>query len=219
MCLHCSVKILIQSNWRNINPADGSESPNHIKDTISAISLPTCVLAMLLWRHNERDGVSNHRRLCLLNRLLNLFWWTNSRVAGVSDAMTPMWRHCNAQTFGPESTVPADGLASNGARPSTGMVMVSKSNILPPQFQLLISSTFSLSRVIILTHWGRDKMAAISQTTLSNVFSWMKMFEFRLKFHWSLFPRVQFTIFQHSIGSNDGLAPFRRQAIIWTNDG
>ena len=32
-----------------------------------------------------------------------------------------------------------------------------------------------------LTHWGRDKMAAISQTTLSKPFSWMKMFEFRLK--------------------------------------
>ena len=26
-----------------------------------------------------------------------------------------------------------------------------------------------------LTHWGRDKMAAVSQTTLSNAFSWMKM--------------------------------------------
>ena len=38
-----------------------------------------------------------------------------------------------------------------------------------------------------LTHWGRDKMAAISQTTFSNTFSWMKMYEFRLRFHWSLF--------------------------------
>ena len=38
---------------------------------------------------------------------------------------------------------------------------------------------------------------AISQTTLWNAFSWMKMFEFRLKCHWSLFPRVQLTIFQH----------------------
>ena len=27
-----------------------------------------------------------------------------------------------------------------------------------------------------LTHWGQDKMAAISQTTFSNAFSWMKMF-------------------------------------------
>ena len=39
-------------------------------------------------------------------------------------------------------------------------------------------------------------MDAISQTTFSNAFSWMKMFEFRLKFHWSLFPRVQLIIFQ-----------------------
>ena len=49
----------------------------------------------------------------------------------------------------------------------------------------------------VLTYWGRDKMAAISQTTLSNAFSWMKMLEFRLKFHWSLFLRVQLTTFQH----------------------
>ena len=41
-----------------------------------------------------------------------------------------------------------------------------------------------------LTHWGRDKMDAISQTTFSSAFSWMKLFEFRLKFHWSLFLRV-----------------------------
>ena len=48
-----------------------------------------------------------------------------------------------------------------------------------------------------LTHWGRDKMDAISQTTCSNAFSWMKMFEYRLEFHWNLFLRVQWTIFQH----------------------
>ena len=41
------------------------------------------------------------------------------------------------------------------------------------------------------------QMDAISQMTFSNAFSWMKMSEFRLKFHWSLFPRVQLTIFQH----------------------
>ena len=38
-----------------------------------------------------------------------------------------------------------------------------------------------------LTHWSRDKMAAISQTMSSNAFSWMKMYEFRLIFHWRLF--------------------------------
>ena len=49
----------------------------------------------------------------------------------------------------------------------------------------------------ILTHWGPDEMKNISSATFSNVFSSMKMFEFLLKFHWSLFPRVQLTIFQH----------------------
>ena len=49
----------------------------------------------------------------------------------------------------------------------------------------------------LLTHWGWDKMNAISQTTFWSAFSWMKMFDFRLKFHWSLFLRVQLTIFQH----------------------
>ena len=48
-----------------------------------------------------------------------------------------------------------------------------------------------------LTHWGRDKMAAISQTTFTNAFSWMKMYEFYLWFHWSLFLRFELTIFQH----------------------
>ena len=41
------------------------------------------------------------------------------------------------------------------------------------------------------------QMDAISQTTFSSAFSWMKMFEFQLKFHWSLFPRVRLAIFQH----------------------
>ena len=48
-----------------------------------------------------------------------------------------------------------------------------------------------------LTHWGRDKMDAIFQTTFSKGFSWMKMNEFRLRFHWNLFLRFELTIFQH----------------------
>ena len=51
--------------------------------------------------------------------------------------------------------------------------------------------------VLASTHWGQDKTAAVSQTTLSNAFSWMKILEFRLRFHWRLFLRVQLTIFHH----------------------
>ena len=44
----------------------------------------------------------------------------------------------------------------------------------------------------------------------------MKMNEFRLGFHWSLFLRFE----QYSIiGSDNGLAATRRQVIIWTNGG
>ena len=48
-----------------------------------------------------------------------------------------------------------------------------------------------------LTHLPLDKMAAISQTIFSDAFSWMKSFLFWLKFHWSLFLRVQLTVIQH----------------------
>ena len=41
------------------------------------------------------------------------------------------------------------------------------------------------------------QLDAIWQTTFSNAFSWMRMFEFLLKFHWSLFLRVELTIFQY----------------------
>ena len=61
-----------------------------------------------------------------------------------------------------------------------------------------------LSDINIWTHWGRDNMSAISQTTFSNAFIWMKMYEFllNLKFYWSLFLRTQLTI--SSIGSDNG---------------
>ena len=36
-------------------------------------------------------------------------------------------------------------------------------------------------RHFTFTHWGRDKMDATSQTTYSNAFSWMKIFDFRFK--------------------------------------
>ena len=41
-----------------------------------------------------------------------------------------------------------------------------------------------------LTHLPLNKMAAISQTTFSNAFSWMKSFIFWFEFHWCTFLRV-----------------------------
>ena len=52
-------------------------------------------------------------------------------------------------------------------------------------------------RLYLLTHWGWDKMAVISQTTISNAFPWMKIYKFQFRFYWSLFPRVQLTSLEH----------------------
>ena len=53
-----------------------------------------------------------------------------------------------------------------------------------------------LSRVLLdpvdtlaLTHWGQDKMAAISQTTFSNAFSWMKLFKILIKMSLKFLPK------------------------------
>ena len=43
-------------------------------------------------------------------------------------------------------------------------------------------------------------MADSSQTIFSKAFSWIKIYEFSLIFHWSVFPRVQLTIYQHWFG-------------------
>ena len=56
----------------------------------------------------------------------------------------------------------------------------------------LVKRTIDLS-----TYCGRDKMADILKTTLSNAFYWPKMFQLWLNFHWTMFLKFQLTINQH----------------------
>ena len=44
---------------------------------------------------------------------------------------------------------------------------------------------FGLS-LSVLTHWGQDNKSAILQMTFLDAFSWMKTFEFQIKFHWNI---------------------------------
>ena len=64
-----------------------------------------------------------------------------------------------------------------------------------------------------LTHLPLRKMAAISLTTFSNAFSWMKSFVFRFRFHWSLFLRVQLTISQQWVNIIYCLGPNWRPSV------
>ena len=63
---------------------------------------------------------------------------------------------------------------------------------------LLSTCIFRYQHITIgINCWGRDEIDAILQTTFSNAFLWMKMYEFRLGFHWHLFLWFELKIFQH----------------------
>ena len=67
---------------------------------------------------------------------------------------------------------------------------------------LPIWPSLCLQMPLYLTVWGhqqaqRDIMADNFLPTILNAFSWIKIYEFRLRFHWSLLWRLQLTIFQH----------------------
>ena len=68
---------------------------------------------------------------------------------------------------------------------------------IPKNLQKVLLCFFVMVALWLVIHWSWDKMDAISQTTLSKAFSWMKMLEFLLTFHSSLFQRVPLTISQH----------------------
>ena len=68
---------------------------------------------------------------------------------------------------------------------------------LVPVEGLVVPLTRTMARLQLLTHLLLVKMAAMSPTTFSVAFSWMKILEFRFKFHWNVFLRVQLTISQH----------------------
>ena len=66
------------------------------------------------------------------------------------------------------------------------------------EFQLLWKNCSRNGPQLSVSHWGWDEMAANFLMTFSNAFSWMKIYKFQLRFHWSLFRKVQLTIFEHS---------------------
>ena len=61
----------------------------------------------------------------------------------------------------------------------------------------IVCKSTTLESINTSIHWGRNKMAAISQTTFRNAFSWIKRCEIWFKFHFNLFPMVQVTIRLH----------------------
>ena len=72
-----------------------------------------------------------------------------------------------------------------------------------------------ISVTVHLTHLLVDTLVTFSQTIFWDAFSWMKHFVSWWKFHCNLFLRARLTL--SSTGSDNGLVPNTRQAIIWSN--
>ena len=139
-----------------------------------------------------------------LNRIVALHvevnpWYRNCNMFAVCDKHLAKWLKCVfleqisavIKVDNIDVAHPAFGNWGYWVCELEGRSMGHKSDGIAPDSCLLCQLLESL------THWGRDKMAAIFQTTFSKAFSWIKMYEFRLRFHWILFPMVQLTIFQH----------------------
>ena len=83
---------------------------------------------------------------------------------------------------------------SDGVYNLSWMIISALHGALHKWFSINGKLRLSWPNIFFFTHRGRDKMDAIFQTTFSSVFSWMKMCDIRLKFHWCLFlgpPLVQ----------------------------
>ena len=150
-----------------VKPESGKPSLFHCCRRMSRV---LSVYDTLRWRHNDHDSVSNHQpHGCLLNRLFRRRSKKTSklRVTGL----------CVGNSPGPVNS-PHKGPVTRKMFPFDDVIV-----------RYLFQRLNTLSS-------GRNKMAAISQT-FSNAFSLMKMFRFRLKFHWNLFLLVPLTIFYH----------------------
>ena len=62
---------------------------------------------------------------------------------------------------------------------------------------IIINSQVSRSQIIILNTWRPKQNYCHFTETFSIAFSWMKMYEFCLGFHWNLFLGFELTITQH----------------------
>ena len=70
------------------------------------------------------------------------------------------------------------------------------------RYMLFLCNSYAVWPILLyfntaLTHSNQDKLAAIFHTINSNTFSLMMMYEICLSFHWSLFLKLEITVFQH----------------------
>ena len=160
-----------------------------VAGSIIDVLLYTLVLEgqSLRWRHNERDGVSNRRRIdCLLNRLFRRRSKKTSKlcVTGLCEGNSPVTGEFPAQR-----ARNVDFFLFNDV---IGFTRLLKLEIFWKLFRcqeciksLVFRLPSTINHSLILTHWTRVTHICVSKLGI--------------------------------IGTNNGLSPVRCQAIIWTN--
>ena len=118
------------------------------------------------------------------------------------------------------------GIKCNGILIVT--ISCKKMNLKMVSVNLKGSHLFQSKCVNVWTHWAETKWLVFRLYFEINFLVWKWMYYFYV-FKWKLFPRVQLTHWGRVthicvgklsiIGSDNGLSPNRRQAIIWTNAG
>ena len=148
----------------------------------------------LLWRIDRRDGVSNHQpHDCLLNRSVRRRSrkTLKLRVTGLLRGIhrwpvnsshkclvtRKMFRWCHI-FFSTGHIVSCDWFTRN-----LPCCLINAG--LTVELTLLIRVHSLCLKLFRLTHRGRNKIAAISQRTFSDAFSWMKMYKCCLSFQWN----------------------------------
>ena len=88
-----------------------------------------------------------------------------------------------------------------GIRPQIGQTIKQNKYMFGISHQIVVwhtvNVTVSIDWYADLTHWGQEKMTEIFQLSYLNTFTWTKVYQFRLRFCWSLFLRFELTTFQH----------------------
>ena len=173
-----------------------------------------CIFFAFYWRHNDHGGVSNHQpHDCLLNGLFRRRSKKTSklRVTGLCAGNSPGPVNSPHKRPVTRKMFPFDDVIMVAVKVSDEYLTITFTVHEPNCWSHLLfitcgRSTWSVIWPALTEHLNDKchinalrprKVAVIFQTTFSNAFSSMKMYEFWLKFHWSLFLEVQLTIFLH----------------------
>ena len=137
-----------------------------------------CLTMALQWCHNEHDGVSNHWRLdCLLNCL---FRHRSKKTSNL---------HITGFVRGIHWWIPhTKGPVTRKMFPFDDFIM---------EVETIIPWSITVKNLRYLNTLRPRQDGCHFADKVANAFSWMKMHQFWLRFHWSLIPRVQLTIYQH----------------------